>query len=478
MGMGSPVILSLAKWIRAAAWALLTVLGFGSFGCISAEPDPEHLAELDGIVRARAGIPLQVSSLLSSDPGASGEAPRGVLSLEEAAGRALSRNLSLIASAENVAIAQAELAQAGLLSNPSASASVQWVHPEAQGLDLVGSLLQELNGLLTRSTRLEIGRAQRFQSGIDLAGQAFDLSQQVESKYHALAHLLRARRLAERIVEQYDRALKAAEARARVGVIPTPDVNRARIQWEDSQRQVRKLDAQYKRGARELNWLLGFSSAPLWILPDEVGQIPKDLPALPGVAAAEVIGLKYRLDLQRAQLDVRVGESTVTLARWGFIPSFQAGVAVERDQSRALKVGPAFSFTLPIFDPGIVGYQLAVAHLRLAAKTYAALQGQVRQDVRSAHATLELDLDDVRFFRDRIIPQQEENIRLAEQSFRLGNTDLDSLLNTLRDYVSSLQGYEDSVGTYFDDRVAFQRAVGLVWQRLAEEEQKQKEDEK
>jgi len=429
-------------------------------------------------VEARVGTPLRVSTLLASDPAAAGEPPRGVLSLEEAAGRALSRNLSLIASAENVAIAQAELAQAGLLSNPSASLSAQWVHPQAQGLDVIGSVLQELNGLLTRSTRLDIGRAQRFQAGIDLASQAFDLSQQVESKYRALAHLLRARKLADRIVEQYDRALRAAEARARVGVIPTPDVNRARIQWEDAQRQVRKLDAQYRRSARELNWLLGISTAPQWILPEEAGQIPKDLPALPSVSATETMGLRYRLDLQRAQLDVQVGESTVTLARWGFIPSIQAGVAVERDESRNLKVGPAFSFTIPIFDPGIVAYQLAVARLRLASKTHAALEGQVRQDVRSAHATLELDLDDVRFFRDRIIPQQEENIRLAEQSFRLGNTDLDSLLNTLRDYVASLQAYEDSVETYYDDRVSFQRAVGLVWQRLTEEVQKHKEEEK
>jgi outer membrane protein TolC len=325
---------------------------------------------------------------------------------------------------------------------------------------------------------VDIGRAQRFQVGIDLAAQAFDLSQQVESKYRSLAHLLRARKLAERIVEQYDRALKAAEARARVGVIPTPDVNRVRIQWEDSQRQVKKLDAQYRRGARELNWLLGISSAPQWTLPDVEGQIPKDLPALPNVTLSESIGLQFRLDLLRAQFDVRVGESTVDLAAWGFVPSFQAGVAIERDESLARKLGPAFTFTLPIFDCGFVAYQIALARLRLAAKTYAALEGQVRQDVRSAHATLELDLDDVRFFRDRIIPQQEENIRLAEQSFRLGNTDLDSLLNTLRDYVSSLQSYEDSVQTYFDDRVAFQRAVGLVWPRLTEEEQKRKEEKK
>jgi len=463
------------------SWAFLAglvFLGMGLLGCLSAEPDPAHLAEIDQLVEVRAGAPLRVSTLLATDPRTEATAPRGILSLDEAIGRALSHNLSLVASSENVAIAQAELAQAGLLSNPSVSASVQWVHPGALTTDLVGSILQELNGFLTRGTRLEIGRAQRFQVGIDLAAQAFDVAQQVESRYRALGHLLRARTLAQRVVEQYDRALKAAEARARVGVIPTPDVNRARIQWEDAQRQVRKLDAQYQRGARELNWALGSSRSPEWTLPEEAGQIPKELPPLTDVATEEAIGLKYRLDLQRALLDVRIGESTVTLARWGFIPEFQAGLAVERDEGRAHKIGPAFTFTLPIFDPGIVAYELTLARLRLAEKTEIALEGQVRQDVRSAHATLELDLEDVRFYRERIIPQQEENIRLAEQSFRLGNSDLDSLLNTLRDYVTSLQGYEDSVQTYFDDRVAFQRAMGLVWQRALDEGKKLLEEKK
>jgi cobalt-zinc-cadmium efflux system outer membrane protein len=478
MGMSNSVRFVGASRGPVVRFAFLIAVAVGGVGCVSTTPEPEHLAEIDRMVETRSGAPLRTAELLATDPRTSVPAPAGVLSLDDATGRALARNFQLVASAENVAIAQAALAQAGLVANPQLSFSALWVHPQNLSMDLVGSLMQELNGLLTRGTRLEIARAQRFQVGIDLAGQAFDLSQQVESKYRSLSHLLRARRLADRIVEQYDRALRAAEARARVGVVPTPDVNRARIQWEDAQRQVKKLDAQYRRAARELNWLLGVPTAPQWILPDEAGQVPKDLPPLPPVEEAEAIGLRFRLDLQRAGLDVRVGESTVSLANWGFVPETTAGLSVEHDETRQLKIGPAFTFALPIFDPGIVAYHMACARLRLAEKVLLALEGQVRQDVRSAHATLELDVDDVKFFRDRIIPQQEENIRLADQSFRLGNTDLDSLLNTLRDYVSSLQAYEDSVQTYFDDRVAFQRAVGLVWLKLDEEGRKLREEKK
>jgi cobalt-zinc-cadmium efflux system outer membrane protein len=450
--------------------------------CISTDPDPKEIARIDTIAGDRIGVPLDVEKLLrdpakaAAEPAASEPSPEksgtSGLELEEAIRRALAHNLALVASVENVSIAQAELAKAGLLPNPTISLSVQHVHPHAAENDITASILEDLNGILTRGVRLDIGNAQRFQVGIDLASQAFDLAQQVESKYRSLAHLRRARMLSQRIVEQYGIALAAAEARARVGVVPTPDVNRARITWEDAQRQVRRLDAQYTRGARELNWLLGASTVPEWTIPDDAVQLPGELPDAPVSDRAETIGLAYRLDLLRAKIDVRIGESAVSLAKWGFVPDIQVGAALERDETGAKKVGPLVSFTLPIFDPGWVAYQLTIAQLRLADRNLAALEGQVRQDVRSSLGALDLDLQEVRFFRERLIPQQEENIRLAEESFRLGNSDLDSLLNTLRDYVGSLQSYEDATQAYFDDRVAFQRAIGLVWRRFVEEDAK------
>jgi outer membrane protein, heavy metal efflux system len=457
----------LGSWVSALCFVQLA-----TSGCISTKPDRKYLSEIDAMTGTRIGVPFDVSQLIKdvardeSAPGAED------LELEDAIHRALEHNLSLLASSENACVAQAELAQAGLLPNPSVSLSIQSVSPGGTTQDITLSVLEEINGLLTHGVRVDIGTAQRLEVGIDIAARAFDLAQEVELKYRTLAHLRRARILSERIVEQYGRALSAAEARARVGVVPTPDVNRARLQWEDAKRQQLRFDSQFSRGARELNWLLGISTAPVWRIPAKQVELPVDFPHLPESDRAETIGIAYRLDLLRSQVDVHLAESNVSLARWGFLPETQVGVALEHDETGAKKRGPAFSFVIPIFDPGWVGYQLSLAQLCLARRTKTALEGQVRQDVRSAIAGLQIDLQDVLFFRDRLIPQQEENVHLAEESFRLGNSDLDSLLNTLRDYVGALQSYEESVETYFEDRVACQRAVGLVWGRFEEEARK------
>jgi cobalt-zinc-cadmium efflux system outer membrane protein len=453
-------------------WGSLLVLA-GLSACISPDPDPEHLAEVELLGR-RAGTPFDSQKLLSVDPRSPVPAAQGTLTLEDAMARALARNLNLVASAESLAIAQVQLAQMGLLQNPAFSFLLRWNKTDSPRIpDAEGAISLLINQFFTLPTRLDIAHAQRFQTGIDLAANAFNLAEQVEIKYRQLAHTIRSRKVAERDADYFDRALQAAVARARVGFVPQSDVNRARLDRDDALRQVKKLSATYLRMARELNWLLGVPGPVDWKLPDEAEVPPKEFPVLPTVERLESLGTKFRLDLLRADFDRKIADSGIILARWGFVPQTSLGFDRERQEiTRSVKMGPSFGFTIPILDPGIVGMALAKAQARQIDKVYVALEGQILSDVRSAHATVELDRGDVEFFRDRIIPQWEENIKIAQRSFELGNTDLDSLLNTLHGYAAAQQGYEDSIEAYYEDFVAFQTTVGLLWRQMVEEEKK------
>ncbi|MFI5380986.1 MAG: TolC family protein [Tepidisphaerales bacterium] len=434
--------------------------------------DADHLREVDAMVSNSTTSRIDALALLASDPRLPPEPPVGSLTLQNAIDRTLGHNLTLIANAENLPIAQAQLAQAGLWTNTTLGQTGSFAWPiSGQGgaVSFDFLLTQLINTFFTRPYKVAVAEAQRFQSGIDLASQAFDLSQQADAKYHEMSHLIRDRKLAEKVAASYKRAFEAAEARAKVGMVPTPDVNRARLQYEDAQRQVRHLQTQYQRAAREMNWLMGVSSPPQWQLPEEAAEAPRDLALAPDAAMLEQIGRNHRLDLRRADFDRRVSEANVKLANLGMLPQLTLGVDAARDSAKKWSLGPSFNVELPIFDNGKVGVELAKAQLRLADKTYVALEGQVRQDVRAAVENLRTSDEDVRFYRDKLIPQEEENVQLAQKSFQLGNSDLDSLLNTLREYVSALQSYEDAIDTYNGNRIALQRAVGMVWPKIIEE---------
>ena len=459
----------LAK-LRTAAVAVAAALWVG--GCISSDPDSKHLAEVDALAGDRLQAPFGTAALLAADPHLEADPPTGEMTLQLAIGLTLRHNLSLVASAENVALAQAALAQAGLLQNPTFGQSSGVLFPIAP---VVGrtpydfNLSDEINSLFTLSSRIDAAKLQRMQAGIDLASQAFDLAEQVDAKYQELKDDLHSRDLARRTAELYERSTRAAEAQATVGVEARSDVNRAKFQAADARRQVRHLDAQYARAAQELNWLMGFSSPPRWHLPPGVESAPRDVPPLPPPATLERLALRYRLDLLRADFDRKLGENGIYTAKLALFPAVTLGVDGGQDNTGHGFLGPFFNLTLPIFDPGLVALKAAHLTAEKDERAYAALAGQARQDVRTAYANLAADQDDLTFYRDQLLPQQDENVRLAQESFDLGNDTLESLLDALRDYVSAQQQYADAITAYHGDAIALERAVGLVEARLVEE---------
>ena len=441
------------------------------WGCQSVSPTPKQIAQVDRFVRERTGVEWDASPLMAASLPAP-EPPTGELTLREATERALRRNLALVASAETLTIAHAQLVQAGLIQNPTlgqTSATLWPLSPPVGAVSFDVLISQTINSIITQPARVAVARIQEVQAGIDLATQSFTLAQQVDAKYQEMIHLQRALKLAQRIAALYARAVQAAEARRRVGVIPTPELNRARLSYEDARRQVQHLTAQSARAAREMNWLMGYATSPQWRLPQASIDNVGDVPPLPLPDALEPLALNYRLDLLRADLDRKLGAKGVELARLGLIPQTMIGFDYARDSSRNTFIGPQFQITLPIFDPGLVALQTAAAQARKADKTYNALQGQVRQDVRTAYSNWKIAADDITFYRQRLIPQQEENVRLMETSFRLGNDDLDTLLNVYQSYVSQLQSYEDAVQSYHDSGVGLQQATGLAWERILSE---------
>ena len=451
-------------WRWASPLAAMTLLG-----CNAGHPSPEQIKQVNQLVYDRASINWDVSKLLDEKEHIPPE-PVGELKLRDAVERALAHNLSLIASSENLSIAHAQLVQAGLIQNPTLGESSGLLFPFSSHMgypSVDGNITQVLNSIFNQPARVSIARFEEIQANIDMASQAYLLAQQVDGKYQEMIQLVRRRKLALRIEELYARAVKAAEARRKVGIIATPELNRARLNYQDARRQVQHLATQYARAAGEMNWLMGYSTAPQWHLPDSVIEDVGTVPTIPDVNLLQRFGLEYRLDLLRADFDRRLGRHGVDLAKLGMIPQITLGAEVARDNQHNVVGGPwLVGITLPIFDPGIVALELAKAQARKAEKSYDALAGQVRQDVRTAFANWRIAADDVNFYREQLIPQQEQNVNVMETSFRLGNDDLDTLLNVYQSYVSQLQSFEDAIQAYHDTGVALQQAVGVSWDKI------------
>lgn len=254
-----------------------------------------------------------------------------------------------------------------------------------------------------------------------------------------------------------------------MGLVTRADFNRAVIAYEDTLRQAHHYDTQYEGAARQMNWLMGVQSAPRWQLPLSVSDSPKIMAALPDEQRLQELAGQYRLDLLRATYDRKIAMATVKLARLGFIPQTTLGYDAARDGNKNWVGGPSFDTVLPIFDPGIVAVWLAKYQQEQTERTYVTLQGQVKQDVLSGLNALQIAAEDVAFYRNVTIPQEEENVKLAQLSFKLGNSQFDDLLNSIREYVGALQNYEDAIQAYQQAIIGLETAVGLSFDLIERE---------
>jgi outer membrane protein, heavy metal efflux system len=460
-----------SKLSKARVAAVLAALSLsGCAGWQQPRPDPMHVDQVNSLFNERTNAAIDAMQLLKTEPQTSVQGPTGVLTSDIAVQMALEHNLSLIASVESLPIAQATLVQAGLLPNPTLGQTSATYWPlSGQGGDVAFDLLVTIpiNAFFTLPRKQAIAEAQRFQAGIDLANQAFNLAQQTRSQFDQLASLERSRQLQQRIAQTYKQAVDEAQAQMSVGLVTRVDVNRAMIQYEDAVRQERHYQTQLEGAAQQMNWLMGVQAPPQWKLPDYIKDPPAVMESLPTSESLEQLAVKYRLDLLRASFDNQIADASVKLAQLGLIPQTTVGFDAARDGFYNWSAGPQLtSLVLPIFDPGIVALWAAKYQRIQTQRTYVALEGQVHQDVRNALNALQIADEDVRFYKERIIPQEEENVREQQLSFKLGNAQFDDLLNTIREYVGVLQNYEAAIQAYQQAVVGLETAMGLSFGRI------------
>lgn len=440
-------------------------------GCAGPEPLHKLVERTDRDVGSRLGVKSDVGSLLA-DPAirpdlakAGAELPP-TLTLRAAQELALRHNLSLSAAAESLPIAQFALVQAGLLSNPTLGQSNGLLFPVKPVLGGAAqfdvNITVTLNSIFTRGARVGVAEAQRLQAGVDLAATEFELAMKVEDKFHEVMYEDRSLQIAERISETYQRAVRAAEIEGRVGVIPMPEVNRARVNAEDAKRQIAKLQIRRRQSVRDLNFLMGVPEESQWAL-----EASPSLAAYAdlGVADAQARNLapRFRLDVAHTRLDEQAAREGVRLAEAGLIPAITIGpeAAYTPGSPSSWVLGPTISVELPIFDDHRTALRSAQASLRQAMKTTVSAEAQAQADAVAAVHAIETAASDVEFYRERIIPQQRENVRIAQTAFQQGQIDLGALLNTLRDAASAEQAAADAGAALEGAIVGLQRALGI-----------------
>jgi outer membrane protein TolC len=350
------------------------------------------------------------------------------LGVEDIALLAVQNNPDLLAARAQQGLAQAQLLAAGILPNPSLSASYGYlISGPGTTNPITIALSEDLRTLFTRSSKHRAAQQSARAIDASLLWEEWQTIAKARLQAVDLIEGEQQRQALQRTVTLLlDRTTRGREALAQGDSTLTallPDLTAA----ADARKRLDDVERQQESRHRDLNMMLGLAPQAPLLLEERV--------VLPQIDASAVRqGLRSlanrRPDLLALQLGYRSQEERVRGAILAQFPLLSLGVSGERDNTDVRTVGPQITLELPVFDrnQGNIAIERATReqlHDEFAVRDLAA-RGQV----------LAL-LADQALLQDQLIGKRAELSELAqamqraERAFRVGDLDERSYIDVV-----------------------------------------------
>lgn len=342
------------------------------------------------------------------------------ISRDEAIAMALANNPDLQADFENLGIAQADLAQAGLYTNPTIN-SVFRFPTQSQGpgtaqmnIESVASFrLADLWQVpLTKEVAedvLEITTLRILTTILDTAQKAavaFDEYVQAQATFANAQESLRE-------IKDYK---DEVYYRQNYGYSSDLDKYHADIMLNTMELEVIRYMAMHKTAAMHLKKILGLdpSETPVQILNN-----PCCTPETMTLDELERYALENRPEIQIAHIKIKQYKDTIALEKARIWNNVDIGIAYKQDFDRPFRGwGPYVAFNVPVFDDNHAQIARAEFLLRQAEKELYAETIKVKEEIRKAYVfynSLEKELD---IYNKHILPTRSKAITWASKYTR------------------------------------------------------------
>ena len=435
--------------------------GCGLVACAHVNPEPAFRDVSDQVSTRTGQSPRWARSddaLREADEAARALLRDG-LTVDDAVGVALVHNPSLQATFAGIGISQADLAQSGLIANPTLSGFVRFATP-GTGTNTEVSIAEDWLSIFLLPLRKRLGEAQLEQTKLLVADRVTQLVADVRIAYHtveAREHLAKRLRL---IVELNRIGEEFARRQLEAGTIGELDLVNQQALLSQSKVELALTETAARRDREALNRLLGlWGQDTAWSIPDEIPEIPKEEIPLDGL---ETLAMNQRQDLRAARWGVDlIGRALAIKKKTRFFPiGINVGVETERDLGGQRVTGPNFSVQLPIFDTGKASIARLESERLRAVRQLDEVAVDARSEVREFRDLMVASRELAEFYRSVLLPQRSRALDLTLLHYNMmlkGNYDL---LFAKQQQVEVEKAYVEAGRDYWIARAQLERAVG------------------
>ncbi|MBX3226178.1 MAG: TolC family protein [Labilithrix sp.] len=450
--------------MRALSYGLL-LLAATVTGCASTTPT-RATADVRDDVRARIGHDLRWDRQTKEDD----EAKKAIdallareLGVDAAVQIALLASPRVRALLEELAIGQADLVQAGLLSNPVFGFGKTAWDGEHIVPNLFASVEQSFLDVVTLPMKKRVAATELEATKLRVAFEVIDLAADVRRAYYEAQAAEQTAAVSTLLNEASQTAAELARRQHAAGNMNDLALSSELALAADQALALRRAVTDAAVARTELDKHMGvWGPRTAWKLPRRLPDLPPEEPSLEHLEARAV---GERLDLAAGRRSLQALTSAISLAkttRW----FGKVDVAVEAGrlrETRRYSFGPSVALEIPLFDQR----QGAIARLEAMARRtddeLQALAVDVRADVRAGRAKLVAARATVSDYTRTIIPLREDIVRYSQQQY---DAMLLGVYQLLQARQAEFTAYTDSIAALRDYWIARSELERIVGSRL------------
>ena len=393
------------------------------------------------------------------------------------------QNPQLLAARKNMDISQSGIKIAGEIPNPQIQAYHYWGNIVNLGTNEQIGITQQIETAGKRHKRVVTAKAQNRLNQAQYNALLWDLRSQTRQAYIQLASAKENILLVDAQAELAHNLVRIANKRVMAGAAPISEQLQAELSYSQIGTQRIQAMTQLRQARGQLNALIGNPLSPGgdegYDISDEGyfnGTVKTELVPFPNTAMPDYQVLlqkaqEKRPDLIAALRQVEVNQNQLKLTQAQRIPDLSVSVGypfLKVKQSVAPINGQTYyqgiwaqvGFTVPVFHNQGAEIQQGKATLEQAQLEVNAVRQQLVNELYTAMQGLEGSRENIKLYRQTLLPSSNEVLRLAQKSYQVGKTGVTSVIVAQQQIQQVRQGYVQSVLDYHKAWSDLEKAVG------------------
>ena len=391
-----------------AALLVLVLLG----GCATFSKD-NGLGTVQNAAKAR-GLDQDVQWIRTGEDAANARAAvkkllTTPLTADSAVQIALLNNRGLQATYAELGIAEADVVQAGRLTNPGFT--FERLH-RGNDVSIDRTFLFNILGLITMPIRTDLEKKRFALTQGRIVAETLQTAADARRAWHSAVAAQESVKYMEQVRAAAESGAELARRMAAVGNFSKLDQAREQSFYADATAQLARVRQQALAERERLTRLLGLSGDDIrFRLPERLPELPKT-PA--DFANLESTALKQRLDVQGALQEAENIAAAMGLTRAnGFINVLEVGYRRNSETGQPRQTGYEIELRLPIFDWGSARVARAEYVYMQAVNRAADTAVRARSEVREAYGAYRTAYDLAKHYRDEVVPLRK---RISEEN--------------------------------------------------------------